>query len=106
MDEQTEFDGKRSRRLRGWGATLRIWLTKAILGIGALYRFKSNFINFPLALLCLGCAFLGAACAHNDDSSADHAQHRQHHRGNYGQEQGGGFDRSGASPSSSPIPGL
>jgi hypothetical protein len=104
--KKIKLDARRLRRLHGWGATLRIWLTKAVLGIGALYRFKSNFMNFPLVLLCLGWAFLGAACAHDDDPSADHSQRHQHHRGSYGQGQDAGFDRPDASRSSTPIPGL
>jgi hypothetical protein len=105
MDEEFKFDAKRFRRRHGRGMTLRIRLAKAVLGIGALYRFRFSFMNVPFALLCLGCAFFGAACAHNDDSSADHSQHRQHHGGSYGHGQSGGFDRSDASQSSTPIPG-
>ena len=100
MDEQFKLDAKR------WSTTLRIRLAKAIRGIGTLYRFKFGLMNVPFALLCLGCAFFGAACAHDDDSSADRSQHHQHHRGSYGQGQSGGFDRSGASQFATPIPGL
>jgi hypothetical protein len=104
MDEQFKFDAKRFRRLHGWITTLRVRLAKAIRGIGTLYRFKFGFMSVPFALLCLGCAFFGAACAHDNDSSADHSQ-RHHHSGSYGEGQSGG-DRSGASQFATPIPGL
>jgi hypothetical protein len=56
------------------------------------------------ALLCLGCVLLGG-CA-NDNLSDDSSKHHHHGGGGRGEGQGGGFDRSGASPSATPIPGL
>jgi len=107
MDEKIKPDA-RLNRLCGWGLTLRIWLMKTVLGIWALYRFKSSFMNVLFAFLCLGCGFLGVACAHDDGSSTDRSQHRQHQRGSgsYGEGQSGESDRGNAFRSATPIPGL
>ena len=103
MGGQIKFDARQIWRwLCNLGMALRVWLTNAVLWVGAVYRFKSSFKN--VLLVCLGHGFIVAACAHEDDSSSDHAQHRQHHRGNYGS--GANSDRSDASRSSTPIPGL
>jgi hypothetical protein len=103
MGGQIKFD---TRQIRRWlcnsGMALRIWLTKAVLWVGAVYRFKSSFMN--VLLVCLGYGFIVVACAHEDDSLSDHAQHRQHHGGNY--RDGENSDRSDASQSATPIPGL
>jgi hypothetical protein len=107
MDQQIKPDA-RLGRLRGWGLTLQIWLMKTVLAIWALYRFKSTFMNVLFAFLCLGCAFLGVACTHDDDSSTDRSQHRQHQHGSggYGQGQSGQSDRANSFGSATPIPGL
>jgi hypothetical protein len=76
-------------------------LTRAIMGMATLYRFKAGFMVVQFALLWLGCALLSSACAHNDDSS----QRRQHHRGGYGRGQSGTSDRSNIFASPSPVPG-
>ena len=103
MDRWNKFEVGRFRR---WVSksrlTLRVWLTKAVLWIGAIYRFKSSFMN--VILLCLGYGFLVVACAQDDGSSSDRSQRHQHRRGNYGQ--GETSDHSDAYRSSTPIPGL
>jgi Spy/CpxP family protein refolding chaperone len=70
-------------------------------------RLKS--VKAWLGLLWLGCALFSSACAHDEDSSDDSSQHHQHHHGGgggrYGHGQGGMFDRSNPSGSSSPVPG-
>jgi hypothetical protein len=103
MGGQIKFDARQIWRwLRNSGLALRIWLTKAVLWVGAVYRFKSSFMN--VLLVYLGYGFIIVACAHENDSSSDHAQHHQHHRGNYGP--GENSDRSDLSQSATPIPGL
>jgi hypothetical protein len=99
MDGPIKFEAEQFRRwLSKSGLTLRIWLTKAVLWVGAIYRFKSSFMN--VLLFCLGYGFLVVACAQDGDSSSDRSQRHQHRRGNYGQE------HSDADRSSPPIPGL
>jgi hypothetical protein len=105
MGHQTKFNAGRFRRwLRRWGVTFRIWLTKAFLWVGAIYRFKSSFMG--VILLCVGCGLFGGACAPDDDWSDKRSQRHQHRGGSYSNGQSGGFDRPGASQSSIPIPGL
>jgi len=105
MGNQVEIEAGRFRRLRGWSTGLRMLLRRAIIGTASLYRLKSGFMVVQFALLCLGCALLSSACAHDNDSSADSSQHRHHHRGGSGQGQGGSSDRSNIFGSPTPVPG-
>jgi hypothetical protein len=106
--DRKEFDGKQFQLLQRTRSISEARLVKSPKRMRNLRRFfLFGFINLFSGLLCLGCVLLGG-CA-NDNLSDDRSQHHQHHRGGGqgdGGEGGGGFDRSGASSSATPIPGL
>jgi hypothetical protein len=100
-----EVDGRRFQRLQRAPSLPETRVVMSPKKIRSRYRFISGLINFLPVLLGLGWVLLVSGCAHDDDSAADHSQHH-HHAGNHGAGQAGGFDRSGASSSATPIPGL
>jgi hypothetical protein len=79
---------------------------KGFIVMAVLNRLES--MKAWLGLLWLGCALFSSSCANDEGSSADSSQYHRHHGGGggrYGHGQGGMFDQSNPSGSSSTAPG-
>jgi len=105
MSEGSNFDSNRVRQfLQSWCARGRIWIVKAALQIGAIYRFKTTYL--PILFICVGSPILFTGCANDNPEQSTKHSHRQHRDGAYGSGDSDEYDRSRPSRWATPIPGL